>query len=387
MNDCNNTTTTSLSAREKEAICAMALTRLSHFNLGGMHELYLRLGSATAIVENRNNIHDVLPDASKALTEAFRNMGDAFHRAEVEYKWDVDNKIEPLTLNDPRYPQRFVDCPDAPIVLYYRGSTNLNKQKIISIIGTRHSTLYGQDIIRRFMSDLRQYSSDILVVSGLAYGIDINAHREALRNGYPTIGVLAHGLDQIYPNAHRNTAIEMLSNGGLLTEYMSQTPGAKGNFVQRNRIVAGISDACILVESASKGGGLITMGIAHDYNRDCFAFPGPVNADYSKGCNNLIRDNGASLITSAEDFIKAMAWGEEKELSQARQEGIERLMFPDLTPDEQKIVNLLQQTNDLQINIITVKTNIPIHKLTSTLFTLEMKGVLKTLAGGCYHLL
>ena len=372
---------------EKEIINAIALTRLSYFSLAGMHELYQRLGSATAIVENRNNILDVIPDASKRLVEAFRDMDEAFHRAEVEYSWDVKNKIEPLTLNDPRYPLRFVDCADAPLVLYYRGNADLNKQKIVSIVGTRHNTLYGQDVIRRFMADLHQYCSDVLIVSGLAYGVDINAHREALKNGFPTVGVLAHGLDQIYPSCHRDTAIEMISNGGLLTEYISQTPGAKGNFVQRNRIVAGISDASILIESAAKGGGLITMGIARDYNRDCFAFPGPVNAEYSKGCNNLIRDNGASLITCAEDFIKAMDWVEEKELSQARQEGIERQIFPDLSPEEQMIVNLLQKTNDLQINIITVKTNIPINKLTSTLFTLEMKGVIKTMAGGCYHLI
>lgn len=377
----------SFSDREKEILCAMALTRLSHLSLAGLHELHERLGSAKDIVDNRMNIRDILPHASKALVEAFKNMDEAFHRAEIEYAWDVNNKIEPLTLNDPRYPQRFVDCPDAPIVLYYRGNADLNKQKIISIIGTRHSTVYGQDIIRHFMTDMRQYCPDVLVVSGLAYGIDINAHREALKNGYPTVAVLAHGLDQIYPNVHRNTAIEMLSNGGLLTEYMSQTSGAKGNFVQRNRIVAGMADASILVESANKGGGLITMGIARDYNRDCFAFPGPVYAEYSRGCNNLIRDNGASLITSAEDFVKAMGWYEEKNLSQARQEGIERQMFPDLSPDEQKIVDLLRQTNDLQINIITIKTNIPISKLTSTLFALEMKGLLKTLAGGCYHLL
>jgi len=372
---------------EKEIINAIALTRLSYFSLAGMHELYQRLGSATAIVENRNNILDVIPDASKRLVEAFRDMDEAFHRAEVEYSWDVKNKIEPLTLNDHRYPLRFVDCADAPLVLYYRGNADLNKQKIVSIVGTRHNTLYGQDVIRRFMADLHQYCSDVLIVSGLAYGVDINAHREALKNGFPTVGVLAHGLDQIYPSCHRDTAIEMISNGGLLTEYISQTPGAKGNFVQRNRIVAGISDASILIESAAKGGGLITMGIARDYNRDCFAFPGPVNAEYSKGCNNLIRDNGASLITCAEDFIKAMDWVEEKELSQARQEGIERQIFPDLSPEEQLIVNLLQKTNDLQINIITVKTNIPINKLTSTLFTLEMKGVIKTMAGGCYHLI
>lgn len=388
MNDSHNNSATvsSLSEKEQEILNAMALTRLGSYSLIGFHELYQRLGSATAIMENRNNIKDVYPDISDRLAATLRNISDTMHRAEVEYEWTLANKIQAIPLNDPRYPQRMVDCPDAPLIIYYRGSVDLNKQKVVSIIGTRHATVYGQDIMRRFMMDLRQFCPDVLVVSGLAYGIDILAHREALKNGYPTVGVLAHGLDQIYPNSHRNTAIEMLSNGGLLTEYMSQTPGAKGNFVQRNRIVAGMADALILVESAQKGGGLITMSIGRDYNRDCFAFPGPVTAEYSRGCNNLIRDNGASLISSAEDFVKLMGWYDDQQLNKARKEGIERQMFPDLSENEQKVVKALQETNDLQINVLTVKTGLPINVLSSTLFQLEMKGLLKTLAGGNYHL-
>lgn len=372
---------------EQEAIYAIALTRLSCMSLAVLRELYNQLGSATAIVQHRNNIREVIPEASNSVVEAFRNMDDAMMRAEAEYRWDMDNKIQVLTLGDERYPQRLLECQDAPTVLYYRGSADLNASKVISIIGTRHATLYGQDIIRRFVSDLRQLCPNVLIVSGLAYGIDICAHREALTNGFPTVGVLAHGLDQIYPNAHRDTAIKMLSNGGLLTEYISLTPGAKGNFVQRNRIVAGLSDACIIVESAQKAGGLITMRIAQDYNRDCFAFPGPVYAEYSKGCNNLIRDNKAALITCAEDFVNAMGWDNEAILDKAKQEGIERQMFPELTPDEQKIVDALSETNDQQINVLAVRSNIPVNKLTSLLFYLEMKGVIKTLAGGSYHLL
>ena len=387
MNDTTNTSLTQRVPEEQEAINAIALTRLSYFSLAMLHELYRQLGSATAIVEHRNNIRELIPNASNHIVEAFRNMDDAIGRAEAEYQWDIDNKIQVLAMSDPRYPQRMLDCPDAPLVVYYRGNADLNKSKVLSIIGTRHSTNYGHDIIRKFVSDLRQYCPDVLIVSGLAYGVDIHAHREALKNGYPTVGVLAHGLDQIYPNAHRNTAIEMLSNGGLLTEYISQTPAAKGNFVQRNRIVAGMCDACILVESAEKGGGLITMGIANDYHRDCFAFPGAINAEYSKGCNKLIRDNRASLITSAEDLVKAMGWMSDMELDKAKQEGIERQMFPELSTEEQKVVNALAEDNDQQINMLAVRTAIPINKLSTLLFYLEMKGVVKTLAGGSYHLL
>lgn len=365
----------------------IALTKLSGLTLANLHELYTIAGSATDIIENRNHFGDIVPDAQQRTLDALANTDEALHFADVELEWCQKNKIEAICFNDPRYPSRLRDCDDAPLVLYYRGSAELNARRVISIIGTRHCTPYGQDVIQHFMQDMKNYCPDVLVMSGLAYGVDINAHRQALKNGFPTIGVLAHGLDMIYPNAHRQTAIEMLSNGGLLTEYPSQTVIDKRNFLQRNRIVAGMADASILVESAKKGGGLVTMRIARDYHRDTFAFPGPVNAEYSKGCNNLIRDNGASLITSAEDFVAAMGWIDDKELSKAKNAGIERQMFLNLTEEEQRVVDLLQKTNDLQINIISVKTSIPIHILSSMLFQLEMNGVLRVLAGGCYHLI
>lgn len=372
---------------EQEVIYSMALTQLSHFSLTGFRELYDRLGSATAIMDIRHNIREVLPDASPRLVSTFADVSAAVHRAEAEYRWAQDNGIQTMTMNDALYPQRLRECSDSPIVLYYKGNADLNRQKVVSIIGTRHCTLYGQDIIRRFMRELRDYCPDVLIVSGLAYGVDINSHRESLANGYPTVAVLAHGLDQLYPFAHRDTATAMMANGGLITEYMSQTPGAKGNFVQRNRIIAGMADATILVESAVRGGGMITIGIARDYHRDTFAFPGDINAKYSQGCHKAIRDNEAALITSAEDFVKAMAWMDDSALSEAKKRGIERQIFPEMTEEEQKIVDILQACNNLQINILTVKAGIPINKLTSLLFSLEMKGVIKTLAGGCYHLI
>ena len=226
-----------------------------------------------------------------------------------------------------------------------------------------------------------------LIVSGLAYGVDICAHRQALQNGYETVAVLAHGLDEIYPSSHRDTAKQMLTQGGLLTEYMSETNADKMNFVKRNRIVAGMSDATILVESAARGGGLITSRIAMDYNRGVFAFPGAVGATYSEGCNQLIRDNGASLITSAEDFVKAMGWQTDALLQQAQTDGIERHLFPNLSDEEQRIVKVLDEMGDFQLNQLSVKTNIPIGQLTAVLFQLEMKGVVRPLAGGTYHLL
>ena len=371
----------------QEIINTIALTRINYFNLAGLLELYRRLGSATAAIEHRNNILDVVPDASPKLVKAFKELSEPLKRAETELEWDMKNGVVPLCMNDERYPQRLKECDDAPLMLFYKVNANLNQVKIIAIVGTRRCTMYGQDLIRRFTAELKQHCPHVLIVSGLAYGVDINAHRYALQNAFQTVGVLAHGLDDLYPPRHRQTAEEMLLHGGLLSEFLTNTNADKVNFVRRNRIVAGIADAVILVESASQGGGLITTRIARDYNRDVFAFPGPVGAPYSEGCNNLIRDNGAGLISNAYDFVKAMGWEDDAKLQQTRKSGIERELFPNLTDEELQIVKVLAKTNDLQINMLSVQSNLPIARLTALLFSMEMKGVVKTLAGGVYHLL
>ena len=367
----------------EEIYYTIALTRMTGFNQQMALLLYQTLGSGKAVYDHRHDIGDVMPDATPRLREAMKNWDDALHRAAAEMEFITKNSIRVLALGDEDYPQRLCECPDAPLLLYYKGNADLNQRYILNIVGTRHCTTYGQDIIRRFIADLRKQCPQVLVVSGLAYGIDVCAHRNALENGYETVGVLAHGLDQIYPYAHRDIANQMLANGGLLTEYMSQTEALPNNFRQRNRIVAGMSDATILVESAIKGGGLITCRIAQEYGRDVFAFPGAVGMPYSEGCNKMIRNNTAALITSAADFLENMGWQTLRQQSEA----IERQLFPDLTADEQTVVSLLQQTNDLQLNLISVKTNIPIGQLTALLFSLEMKGVVKPLAGGTYHLM
>ena len=372
---------------EQEIFYAMALTRLTNFNYQQALELYRAMGSAQMLFEHRNDIGDILKDCSPRLMEALKDWDEPMRRAEAELRFMEEHRVRAITLNSDDYPQRLTECPDAPIILYYSGNADLNQAKVISVVGTRQITVYGQDLIRRFISELKRFCPQALIVSGLAYGVDINAHRQALENGYETVGVLAHGLDQIYPYRHRDTAAEMLNHGGLLTEFMSQTNADKPNFVRRNRIVAGMADAVILVESAAKGGGLITAEIAQSYDRSVFAFPGNVGQPFSEGCNNLIRDNGAALISNAQDFVKAMGWIDESLRQRANADGIERNLFPELTPEEQQVVDLLQQTNDLQLNIITVKTGIPIGRLTALLFQLEMKGVVRPMAGGMYHLM
>ena len=372
---------------EQEIFYAMAMTRLTNFNFQQALELYKTVGSAQLIYEHRNEIGDVVEDCAPRLVEALKDWDEPMKRADFELQYMREHGIRALTLDSDDYPQRLKECTDAPIVLYYKGNADLNQAKIINIVGTRRCTQYGIDLIRNFVSSLRQYCPEVLIVSGLAYGVDICAHRQALECGYQTVGVLAHGLDQIYPYRHRETAADMVTHGGLLTEFMTQTNADKPNFVRRNRIVAGISDACIVVESAAKGGGLITAEIAQSYDRAVFAFPGAVGMEFSEGCNNLIRDNVAGLISSAKDFVNAMGWHDEQLRLQGYADGIERNLFPDLSPDEQKIVDLLQQTNDLQLNILSVKCGIPISQLVALLFQLEMKGVVKPLAGGMYHLL
>ena len=371
----------------QETLYAIALTRISYFNTATCLQLYRKLGSATAIMENRNNIKDVISDASPRLINALSDVSEAMHRAEAELEFDNAHTIRPLTMACDDYPERMRNCDDAPIVLFYRGNADLNQRRIVSVVGTRHCTAYGQDIINNFCRSLKELCPDVLIVSGLAYGVDICAHRNALKNGFDTVGVLAHGLDMLYPSAHRDTAKEMLSHGGLLTEFLTNTNPDKMNFVRRNRIVAGISDATIVVESAARGGSLITADIAQSYARDVFTFPGNVNSPYSEGCNKLIRDNKAALITCAEDFVNAMGWEQDNKVKEARAKGIERQLFPELTAEETRIVELLQKNNDLQLNIIAVQTGLPIGSISALLFSLELKGVIKLYAGGVYHLL
>lgn len=365
---------------------AIALTRVNYFNLAGLAQLYRKLGSATEVIAHRNNLKEVLPDASPRLLEAMHNIEQHLRVADAEMEYNARNNIKTLCLADNDYPQRLKNCADAPLVLFFKGNTDLNRARVINVVGTRHCTAYGQDVIRKFFTELKKLSPEVLVVSGLAYGVDINAHRQALANDLDTVAVLAHGLDNLYPARHKQTADEMIKHGGLLTEFLTNTNADKLNFVRRNRIVAGMSDACVLVESAAHGGGLITTAIARDYSREVFAFPGAVGAPFSEGCNNLIRDHKAQLITSAADFIQALGWETDFKRIQATRQGIERQLFPELSAEELTVIEALQSLNDQPISQLSLSANIPISRLTVVLFQLEMKGMLKLLAGGCYHL-
>ena len=342
------------------------------------------LGEAEAVFTEKQQLLGRIPGIGSNIAAEIKRP-EILQRAEKELAFIEKNNISCYYLTDTDYPVRLRECPDAPILFYFKGNTNLDATRIISIVGTRNATEYGRELTESLIKDLAKVIPDLLVVSGLAYGIDICAHRNALYNRLPTVAVLAHGLDRIYPSCHRNTAVEMLESGGLLTDFPSGTEPDRPNFLRRNRIVAGISDCTIVVESAEKGGSLITAELAEGYHRDCFAFPGRINDEYSKGCNRLIRDNKASLLLSAEDLVQAMGWN--IPTTSSEKVNVQRSLFLDLSEEEQKIVSILEKQGNLQINSLVVEADIPVHKINAILFELEMKGVVRVLAGGMYQLL
>lgn len=369
---------------DEEPIYSIALTQIPGIGHIWAKKLVDGMGSAADVFRLRKELPGRLSGVTSRVVEALDNP-QALARAEREYEFAQKNHIQCLTLADEQYPSRLRECDDAPIALFFKGNTNLNALRVINMVGTRNATDYGQQLCATFLRDLQALCPDVLVVSGLAYGIDIHAHRAALANHLPTVGVLAHGLDRIYPSLHRKTAVDMLANGGLLTEFLTETNPDKHNFISRNRIVAGMSDATIVVESAAKGGSLITADIAESYHRDCFAFPGRVTDTLSLGCNQLIRDNKAALLQSATDFVQAMGWNPASQCPKT--EYVQRTLFPDLSGEEQRIVDILQEAGDQQINALVVRTDIPVHQMNALLFELEMKGVVRVLAGGMYRLL
>ena len=364
-----------------EFVYAIALSRLSGISLATALRLYKQYGSAEAVFSLKEPPEDMPARAGQKLMSVLADSEEILKRAQVELAYCEEKGVQILTYNDSAYPALLRECDDAPLVLFWLGNADLNTSHIVSVVGTRRITEYGKDLCRTFCRDLATLIPDVLIVSGLAYGVDIHAHRSCLENGLQTVASLAHGLDRIYPALHRKTAAQMVKQGGLLTEYMTQTQPKPENFVRRNRIVAGMSAATVVVESADKGGALITARLAQDYNRNVFAFPGRITDQYSQGCNNLIRDNVAGLINSAEDFVNMMGW-------QVREKkNVQRKLFTELTEQENIVCLLIAQDDRKQLNQLVVESGISVAALTSLLFDLEMKGILRPLPGGRYKLL
>lgn len=371
------------SSNYDEIVASMALMLAPGISTMRAKKLIEALGSAKALFDNPDEVIRLMPMMTEKAIEALRSR-ESFARAEQEYEFIETNHIKCYTLNDENYPSRLRECEDAPISLFFKGNADLNALRVLNMVGTRNASTYGKQLCETFIADLKTLCPDVLVVSGLAYGIDINAHRAALAHQLPTVGVLAHGLDRIYPSTHRSTAISMLENGGLLTEFFTGTQPERYNFVSRNRIVAGMCDATLVVESAEKGGSLITAELADGYHRDCFAFPGRTTDSASIGCNQLIRDNKASLLINAEDFVNTMGWNVDAKQKPA---AIQRTLFPELNEEEKQVVDILLKRGNQQLNALVVLADIPVHRMNAILFELEMKGVVAMQAGGVYRLL
>jgi DNA processing protein len=302
-----------------------------------------------------------------------------FGLAEKEMRFIEKQGIKALFYLDDDYPVRLKQCADSPLMLYYKGNACLNNKRVLGVVGTRNATEYGRDRCGELLAGLA--SQNLLVVSGLAYGIDICAHRVSLRNEIPTLAVLAHGLDAVYPPMHYSTAHKMIANGGLITDYTSGTKPGKENFPRRNRIVAGMCDAVVVIESAVGGGSMITAEIAGSYSRDVYAFPGRTGDTYSAGCNKLIKENKAGLIENAEDLIRMMGWEEQKRKAPAQGS-----LFVTLSPEEERIVETMRNKGNVHIDEISNLAELPVYRISTLLLNLEFAGMLKSLPGKMYRL-
>lgn len=361
----------------------IAITLIKGIGNGLAKNLIAYLGSAEAVFKEKQATLAKIPGIGEILSKEIVDQ-QVLARADEEIAFIQKNKIQSYYFTEKNYPYRLKECADAPIMLYSKGNCQLNEGKFIGIVGTRSATETGKENCQQLIADIAAAQPNAVIVSGMAYGVDICAHKAAVDAGLSTIGVVGHGLDRLYPAAHRPTAVKMMPQGALLTEYLSKTNPDRQNFVQRNRIIAGMTDALIVVESAARGGALITAEIANEYNRDVFAFPGRVSDEWSAGCNALIKMNKAALIESANDVLRFMGW--EATVSGKMSE-VQTTLFVDLTDDEQEIVSLLRQhTDGVQVNEMAIMIAKPYSKISSLLLEMEFKGIVKCLPGGIYRI-
>ena len=364
----------------EKSIYQIALTQINGIGITLARALMNAVGDEEAVFKESARNLDKIPRISRRLISEIHNP-EVMRRSEEELKFVENNKIDILFFTSENYPQRLNNCIDAPILIYSKGNTDFNCEKTIGIVGTRRATEYGKQCCEKLIKELSESIPNLLIISGLAFGIDICAHRAALKNNLPTVACLGHGLDRIYPSVHRKTAVDMLDHGALITEFPSKTQPEGFNFVKRNRIVAGMSDAIIVIESATKGGSLITADIANSYFKEVFAIPGRTTDAHSLGCNKLIANNKAALFQDTDSFLKQMGWSKKEVIQHKQQE-----LFLELTDDEEKVVNALNGKESVQINTLAIDLNIPVADLSFTLLELEMKNIVKALPGGLYKL-
>ena len=358
----------------------IALTLIPGIGDINARRLIAYCGGVEAVFTERKKALLKIPGIGEATVNSLVSH-NAFPRAEQEMEFMEKYSIQHYFFLDQGYPMRLKQCVDSPLMLYYKGNTDLNHQRIVSIVGTRRATDYGKRMVHELIEGLA--SSGVLITSGLAYGIDTLAHKAALDSGLSTVAVLGHGLDRIYPQLNKQLAGRMMHQGGLLTEFLSKSNPDRENFPKRNRIVAGIADATIVIEAGLKSGALITADIANSYNRDVFAIPGRIGDEFSAGCNNLIRTNRAALIQTAEDVKYIMNW----DISTTSATPAQRELFITLTPDEEKLMTILKQQDNCGIDTLCHETQLMPSKVASALLNLEFEGIVKCLPGKVFRLL
>ena len=363
---------------EEELIAVLALQKVKGIGDIIAKKLIAHCGSAKNVFAEKRSL---LEKINGIGSFTIKNLHDKqyFIRAEKEYKYISKNNIKTTYFQDDDFPNRLKHCPDGPILLFQDGNINLHNNRIISIVGSRKMTNYGRDFIKQLVEELTPYNP--IIVSGFAYGVDITAQKAAIKNKLQTIAVLAHGLEQIYPKSHKKYINQVNENGGFYTEFWHDEEPLREHFLKRNRIVAGISEATIIIESAEKGGSLVTADIANSYSRDVFAVPGKTTDSLSKGCNNLIKYNKAGILTSAQDLIDALNW----ELNDKQPMAVQKQLFVELTNEEQKIYDYLLKNGKKYLDTIALDCQIPVYKMATLLFTMEMKGVVRPLQGKLFE--
>lgn len=361
-----------------ELLYQVALTMVPNVGAVQAKILVEAFGDASSVFKAKQRDLEAIEGIGAVRANAVKTFSN-FEHAEAEVEFLHKHHIQPLFLKSIDYPQRLLNCYDSPTVLYYRGNADLNASRIISIIGTRNNTEYGRTLTEQIIEQLQPFN--VLIVSGLAYGIDAIAHKAAVANNLFTVGVLAHGLDKIYPSQHKPLAKQMLLNGGLLTEFRKNTLPDKHNFPRRNRIVAGMADAVIVIETAIRGGSMITAELANGYNKDVFAFPGRTTDAKSAGCNELIRQNKAIILSNADELIDVLGWKEKKVKKKKQRE-----LFVELSADEQLLVEVLQEKETLHIDEIYIKSGLNSSAVAAAILNLEFQNLVTSLPGKMYRL-
>ena len=365
---------------EVELISTLRLQQIPNIGDVTAKKLISHCGSVNAIFEDK--VQNLLKiDGIGQFT--LKNLHDTAYleAAKSELDFIKNNNIEVLTFNDAKYPSYLKHCIDGPILIFRKGNIALENRKVISVVGTRNITSYGTAFCEKLIEDLAPLNP--IIVSGFAYGVDICVQKAAIKHGLQTIGCLAHGLNQIYPKVHSKYVSDVEKNGGFYSEFWSTSNPERENFLKRNRIIAGMSEATIVIESAAKGGSLVTADIANSYNRDVFAVPGRAEDKYSIGCNNLIKQNKAHMLTSAADLIYLLGW----ELEEKKAKTVQKQLFVDLNKDEQIIYTYLQSSGKQLLDSIALDCKMPIFKVSSTLLNMEMKGVIRPLPGKLFEAL